>query len=131
MPEGRPPNYASGLALKLGRGLSNVLLSPVELPASVCGNICDRGVWGVIVGPFDGAVTGVERIGAGVLDVVTFPVPWPLEGMEPASEPIWDKDPWTGSWSLRYFHPPFRDRQQYFHPAYTQANKPAEGERQP
>lgn len=127
MPEGKPKNYATGLGLKLGRGLSNILLSPIEVPASIWGNLCDRRVWGIIVGPFDGVVTGVERIGAGALDVVTSPVPWPLEGMEPASEPIWDKDPWTGSWSLRYFHPPFKNRQQYFDPAYKNESQSSEG----
>lgn len=123
-PEGKPADYASGLGRKVGRGLSNILLSPVEVPASIYGNISDRGVWGVLVGPFDGALTGVERIGAGALDFVTSPVPWPLEGMEPASEPVWDMDPWCGSWSLRYFHPAFAGKQEYFHPAYEATDQP-------
>jgi putative exosortase-associated protein (TIGR04073 family) len=126
-PESKPANYACGLGRKVGRGVSNILLSPVEVPASICGNICDRGVFGVIVGPFDGVLTGVERIGAGALDVFTSPVPWPLEGMESASEPVWDMDPWCGSWSLRYFHPAFQSKQEHFHPAYSAADESTEG----
>lgn len=97
--------YWKGLATKAGRGVGNIVLAPLEIPAGWYGYIRDRGVFGVIAGPFEGTVTFVERASAGALDLLTAPAPWPIEKMEPVSRPVWGKNPWTNTWSLAYIHP--------------------------
>lgn len=112
-----PGSYGEGVALKASQGLGNLALSPVEIPASIYGDICDRGAMGLIVGPFDGLVTFAERAGAGALDFITAPLPWPLDCMKPVTQPICG-DPWSGSWSLRYMHPAYSFDHEFFHPSY-------------
>lgn len=69
---------------KFGRGLENILASPIELPVNMFKQARDaekRGDndTGVEVGYFTGFFVGVgfvlARIGVGVADIVSFPVP--------------------------------------------------------
>lgn len=103
-----PKGYVPGMVAKAGVGIGNVVLSPVEIPAAWYGYTRDRGVFGFVAGPFEGVVTTIERAAAGLIDVVTAPVPWPVEDMQPLSLPVLDRNPWAGSWSLNYIHPAYK-----------------------
>lgn len=73
-----PPSYARGFTRKLGRGVANLITSPLELirvPTLVSRK--DGGLAGMTVGVARGAWAGLERAAAGVVDIVTFPVPFP------------------------------------------------------
>lgn len=106
-PACRPPSesFAQKSGRKLRHGLGNVVLAPVEAPAAVYGNVRDRGPQGLLTGPVEGAITVVERAAAGALDVVTAPLPWPHDAMEPVTPEPDRRNPWWGSWSLKYYHP--------------------------
>jgi len=61
---------------KLFRGVGNVIMAPFEIPVSVFNVAADTDVFiGVTAGTVAGVAAGVERAGAGVLDVVTFLFP--------------------------------------------------------
>lgn len=109
-----PNGYLAGVFTKAGRGIGNILLSPIEFPAGWYGYTADRGILGALGGVLDGTVTVVERAAAGALDLVTAPIPWPIERMQPVSHPVWGENVWTGSWSLRYIHPAYN-----YEPAYN------------
>lgn len=104
-----PEGYLPGLIAKAGVGFGNIVLSPVEIPAAWYGYTRDRGIFGFVAGPFEGAVTTVERAAAGLIDVVTAPIAWPVEEMRPLSLPVLDKNPWAGSWSLDFIHPAYKE----------------------
>lgn len=73
-----PPSYARGFTRKLGRGVANVVTSPLELirvPTLTARK--DGGLAGLTVGLARGAWAGVERLAAGAVEIVTFPVPFP------------------------------------------------------
>lgn len=63
---------------KLGRGLSNVVTSPLEMPMTMSDISRDKGpaaafTWGVL----EGVLKTVKRAGVGVYETVTFPIPLP------------------------------------------------------
>lgn len=61
---------------KLFRGVGNVIMAPFEIPVSVFNVAADTDVFiGVTAGTVAGVAAGVERAGAGVLDVATFLFP--------------------------------------------------------
>ena len=63
---------------KLSRGLTNVLSSPLEIPAAI-GEIHKTHGWfrSAILGPVTGVGKCCVRLASGVVDVVTFPLPAP------------------------------------------------------
>ncbi|NQT22360.1 MAG: exosortase system-associated protein, TIGR04073 family [Candidatus Omnitrophica bacterium] len=78
--------YADSPIKKLGRGLCNIVSSPLELlqgiqDANNEGGFLAAFTWGVLKGLFQ---TGV-RAGVGVYEVVTFPIPFPKD-FEPILE---------------------------------------------
>jgi putative exosortase-associated protein (TIGR04073 family) len=61
---------------KLIRGLVNCLTFPLELPASICDVTKRKGLLsGCTLGVADGFFTSLLRLGTGVIDTVTFPIP--------------------------------------------------------
>jgi putative exosortase-associated protein (TIGR04073 family) len=68
---------------KLGRGFTNIISSPLEIfnqPIQM--SKTERWPIACFGGFFKGIVMMVERIGVGVYEIVTFPIPWP-NGYEP------------------------------------------------
>ncbi len=80
---------------KLGRGLSNVVLSPLEISTNM-GKAAQRresfgdGAW---EGFASGLFYSVLRFATGLYDVVTFPVPLPWD-YEPIMKPDYLLDEW-------------------------------------
>lgn len=78
---------------KLGRGALNIVSSPVEIARQihVVSNE-DSLLAGWTLGVVKGAGYGVLRLGAGLVDLVTFPFGWPKEGKRPLMEPefVWE-----------------------------------------
>jgi len=64
--------------MKLSRGIANVAFSPLELPMKWwdVGNEMG-GIAGITYGTLKGVCFIIARIGVGVVDIVTFPVPLP------------------------------------------------------
>lgn len=82
--EGNDRAYPVEILWKLGRGVHNVLRSPSEVPtnmlkeargAEMAGGNSGSQMVGYFVGTFTGIGYMAARIGTGVFDVVTFPVP--------------------------------------------------------
>lgn len=71
---GEPP--AAGPLARLVRGLKDVVLSPVEIPATMRRVAYEKdpftGVW---AGGLEGVGNGLSRLFAGVVEVVSSPVP--------------------------------------------------------
>ncbi len=79
---------------KLGRGLLNIISSPVEIARSIqIGSREENLAYGWTIGLLKGFGNGAVRFGAGVIDVVTFPFEFPTEYKAPLIEPefVWDK----------------------------------------
>ena len=71
-----PQAKADGPFKKLGRGLLNIIVSPLEIPMSVSKtNDQHDPIWAVTVGAANGLGACIERAGAGVVQVATFLVP--------------------------------------------------------
>lgn len=82
-----PRSYAHGAMTKLGRGAANVVTAPLELlrvPMLVSRK--DGGLAGISVGVARGAWAGLVREAAGLIEVITFPVPIP-KNFEPLVRP--------------------------------------------
>ena len=73
---------------KLGRGLANTVLGVVEIPATMIetGRVHGQ-MAGFFVGTLKGICRAVLRVGAGVIDTVTFPFPMPMPDYEPMITP--------------------------------------------
>ena len=70
--------YASNPVEKLGRGVANILFSPMELFMKPVDTAREQGnVAGITYGVFRGVVYTVARIGVGVADICTFYMPLP------------------------------------------------------
>ena len=76
------------LTRKLGRGLANVTLGLVEIPATMIetGRVHGQTA-GFFVGTLKGVCRAVVREGAGIIDTVTFPFPGPMPDYEPLISP--------------------------------------------
>jgi putative exosortase-associated protein (TIGR04073 family) len=84
-------SYPVKILWKFGRGVYNVVKSPVEIPvnsykeargAKLAGDNTSGQVLGYLVGIFTGTGYMFCRIGTGIFDIVTFP--WPTKAlMEP------------------------------------------------
>ena len=83
------PSYAANPFTKLGRGLTNITFSFLEIPTNIQKAGEKRG-WAS--GLFEGILTGTfymaGRILTGAYDVITFPIPLP-EGYEPVMKPAY------------------------------------------
>jgi putative exosortase-associated protein (TIGR04073 family) len=63
---------------KLGRGLSNCLTFPIEIPNQISKtNDSDGPMAALTYGAVKGIVMGIFRLGVGAYEVVTFPLPFP------------------------------------------------------
>jgi putative exosortase-associated protein (TIGR04073 family) len=84
----KPPAYGEAIATKLGAGFANVVLGPAELPKNVI-NTTNEGnlALGLTAGVLKGVLHMLGRAMAGVVDVMTFPLP-----TEPLTTPqyVWD-----------------------------------------
>jgi len=69
---------------KLGRGLGNIIIAPLEIPVSMVSGAKKNPFLGLIGGPITGAINCITRATAGVIELVTFPMP-------PYNQPIYDK----------------------------------------
>lgn len=70
-----PPGNDYGPTRKLGRGISNFLLAPAELPQTVFKVIKDEGDNAIGYAAMRGAGRAVTRHFAGILEIITFPFP--------------------------------------------------------
>lgn len=94
-----PAARADDASEKLGRGLLNIVGSPVELARTI--NIQSR-VKGPGYGWTMGIVEGIGRtflrFGSGVIETVTFPFDFPKDDKEPLLSPDY---PWQ-KWDVEY-----------------------------
>lgn len=104
--------YPVQIVSKLWRGAVNVLLSPAELPvnsykearrAEMTGGNAGQTMVGYGTGFVTGVGYGVARVGVGLFDMVTFPIPT-APVMQPAAPNLLvetlaerDEQRWTGS----------------------------------
>ena len=89
-------SYVSGALRKLGRGISNIVTSPLELPRKV-ERVGSQDGWvaGATVGVLQGAWRTILRAGAGVYETLTFFIEAP-DGFRPVIQPefIFGRDNW-------------------------------------
>jgi len=72
------PAHADNAVDKLGRGLANVLTSPIEVVQGMSDVNAENGmVAGATIGTLQGTVNLVKRACVGVFEIVTFPIPIP------------------------------------------------------
>ena len=84
------PSFAGNAMEKLGRGLANVGVSPLELPEAMWDEGRDMDAYAIgsalTVGVIKGAFNVIKRAVVGVYEVATFPFPVPAE-YEPIIDP--------------------------------------------
>ena len=68
-------DYGVGISQKLGRGLLNVVSSPLELPCAIRDDTSEQGGTGVATGLFKGLAFFARRALVGVCEVGTFVIP--------------------------------------------------------
>ena len=69
---------------KLSRGIANVISSPLEIGDNMSEVIHDEGLFAsVTYGVIKGIVDGVERLGVGIYEILTFPAPGPKKDYRP------------------------------------------------
>jgi len=68
-------DYAVGVTEKLGRGIVNVLSSPLEIPCGIRDEVSDRGTGGVGSGFFKGLALFLRRVLVGATETATFVIP--------------------------------------------------------
>ncbi|MDT8407584.1 MAG: exosortase system-associated protein, TIGR04073 family [Methylococcales bacterium] len=81
-------SYPHGVINKAGNGFANVVSAPMEIPKNIINTTNDSNiVFGVVGGLLKGTVHMVGRIGVGVADLVTAPIP-----TKPVVHPelVWD-----------------------------------------
>ena len=74
-------DYGIEITRKLGRGLGNVLSSPLELPCGIRDEVSEWGWQGAFTGPFKALALFGRRLLVGVTEVGTFIIP--MEGTLP------------------------------------------------
>jgi putative exosortase-associated protein (TIGR04073 family) len=92
------PSYVSGSLRKLGRGISNVVTCPIELPRTIERvSFRDGYVAAATVGVLQGVWRTILRGVVGLFEVATFPAEIP-KGFEPLIKPefafgrdVWDE----------------------------------------
>ena len=89
--------YVAGALRKLGRGISNIVTSPIELPRKI-ERVGSQDGWvaGATIGVLQGAWRTLLRAGAGVYETLTFFIEAP-EGFRPVIQPefVFGKDSWN------------------------------------
>lgn len=75
--EQQPENIAGKMAVKFGRGVTNLATSVVEIPKQTVLMGRDMGAVGYLVGPFSGIIMTGYRAVIGVAETVFFLVPAP------------------------------------------------------
>ena len=84
---------------KLGRGVLNMVGSPVELARTVHIQSNVKGpAYGWTVGIFEGLGRTLVRFGAGAIETITFPFDFPNEDKSPLLTPDY---PWQ-KWDVQY-----------------------------
>lgn len=74
------PAQADNAVDKLGRGLANVLTSPIEVVQGMSDVNAESGmIAGATVGTLQGVFNLIKRAGVGVFEIVTFPIPIPAD----------------------------------------------------
>lgn len=82
---------------KLGRGVLNIVSSPVEVARTIHVESEVRGNgYGWTAGLVKGLGRTIVRLGAGVVDLVTFPFDFPDENKAPLIEPEYAWQKWAG-----------------------------------
>lgn len=88
-------DYSIEISQKFGRGLLNVLSSPLEIPCGIRDEVAERGTGGIGIGLFKGIALMARRILVGVTEAGTFMIPMPptlpsvcAERPEPSVEKI-------------------------------------------
>lgn len=79
-----PEVKAANPLYKFGRGLGNIIIAPVEVPMAMASEAKKNPLLGLLTGPVAGVVNCVTRMTAGVVELITFPVP-------PYDRPLYDK----------------------------------------
>lgn len=75
--EQQPENITSKMAMKFGRGVTNMVTAPVEIPKQITLMGRDMGGVGYVVGPFSGILMTGYRFIAGATEAIFFMVPAP------------------------------------------------------
>lgn len=81
-------DYGIEISRKFGRGLLNVLSSPLELPCEIRDEVSEWGWRGIFTGPVQGVALFARRLLVGVTEVATFVIP-----MEGTLAPVCQKKP--------------------------------------
>lgn len=68
-------DYSVEISQKFGRGLLNVLSSPLEIPCGIRDEVGERGEAGIGTGFFKGIAFFLRRVLVGVTEVGTFVIP--------------------------------------------------------
>lgn len=86
-------SYAQNAGTKLKRGVINFFTGWYEIPVNIKKDYREQGGWGIVTGPVKGLFFGLARMGAGVWDTLTFPIPAPA-GYEPLMKPeyAWENE---------------------------------------
>jgi putative exosortase-associated protein (TIGR04073 family) len=80
-------SYGSKIGHKALQGITNLTLSPLEIPKNIINTTNDSNVfYGIFGGLFKGLVHTAGRMSAGLLDLITFPLP-----THPITNPLY---PW-------------------------------------
>ena len=86
---------------KLGRGAANVFTSPLEIVRGIDLTSKSEGaVKGWTIGVVKGLAGTVLRLGAGVIEFVTFPFDFPDKGKAPIIKPEFVWDDWEGEYMM-------------------------------
>ena len=68
-------DYSIEVSQKFGRGLLNVISSPLEIPCGIRDDVAERGGAGAATGFFKGIAFFARRVLVGVCEVGTFVIP--------------------------------------------------------
>lgn len=81
-------DYAIAITEKLGRGVGNLLSSPLEIPCAIRGDISEQGAVGIARGLFRGMALFLRRALVGAGEAATFIIP-----MDATLPPVCRKKP--------------------------------------
>jgi putative exosortase-associated protein (TIGR04073 family) len=81
-------DYTIEISRKFGRGLLNVISSPLEIPCTIQSDVSEKGPSGIGTGFFKGTAFFLRRLLIGVTEVGTFMMP-----MEASIPPVCSKKP--------------------------------------
>lgn len=72
---GDSTDYAIDITEKLGRGIGNLLGSPLEIPCAMRDDVSERGALGIVSGFFKGLALFLRRALVGADEAATFIIP--------------------------------------------------------